>query len=287
MTAPKTTPKTTPKTAHKTAHKTARLNSTRRTAGAWMTAAVMTTTAHGAFAAWLLAADPEDPMDDAPEGAVVLDLAAVTAAPPEPVSDAIPGPASEDQTASVATPPPQDVDSPKEELPPVPEAPEAPPELSLPTPTPEEKPVEKPIEEAPVKKSVAQSESAAASRAAQQPKIEAPQADRATATAQGSSANGARTKAVWQTTLLVHLNKFKKYPAEAKERHETGDAVLRFAMDRAGRVLEANISRSSGSALLDAEALRVLERATPLPTPPAHMAGDRFDLEIPVRFRIK
>jgi protein TonB len=55
-------------------------------------------------------------------------------------------------------------------------------------------------------------------------------------------------------------------------------------MDRAGRVLEFRIVESSGYKLLDEEVVAMIERASPLPTPPAAMAGERFNYTVPVWF---
>ena len=61
-------------------------------------------------------------------------------------------------------------------------------------------------------------------------------------------------------------------------------AYVRFTMDRQGRVLSAALERSSGHAALDREALALLERAQPLPAPPAETPGERITLTVPVEF---
>jgi protein TonB len=49
----------------------------------------------------------------------------------------------------------------------------------------------------------------------------------------------------------------------------------------------SRVLRHSGSTLLDEEAMAVLQRASPLPGPPAEMTGELFPLTLPIQFRIK
>lgn len=94
----------------------------------------------------------------------------------------------------------------------------------------------------------------------------------------------AATAQTWQGRLLAHLERHKRYPAEARARRLQGVAVIRFTMDRQGRVLSAAMERSSGHAALDREALALLQRAQPLPQPPAATPGERITLTVPVEF---
>ena len=60
--------------------------------------------------------------------------------------------------------------------------------------------------------------------------------------------------------------------------------MLHFAMDRHGHVLSARIQRGSGHTLLDQEALALVRRAEPLPSPPDSVAGDPVVLTVPIEF---
>jgi TonB family protein len=62
-----------------------------------------------------------------------------------------------------------------------------------------------------------------------------------------------------------------------------GVATIRFRLDRQGHVLSSSIARSSGSKILDAEALATLARAEPLPAIPADRP-DQIELLVPVEF---
>lgn len=96
--------------------------------------------------------------------------------------------------------------------------------------------------------------------------------------------NASSAADTWQGRLLAHLERLKRYPPEARARRLQGVAYVRFTMDREGRVLSSAIERSSGQPAFDREALALLQRAQPLPKPPAEISGDRITLSVPVEF---
>jgi len=63
-----------------------------------------------------------------------------------------------------------------------------------------------------------------------------------------------------------------------------GVVSLAFSIDRHGNVVSSRIVKSSGSAVLDAEALDLLKRAAPLPPPPAEIANSELSFVVPIRF---
>src|SRR3546814_14081589 len=102
---------------------------------------------------------------------------------------------------------------------------------------------------------------------------------------EGQSGGGAPGAFVdYKAQLYAWLEKHKEYPRRARLRRQEGTALLEFAMDRGGRVLSYRIVESSGYKLLDDEVVARIERASPLPTPPAAMEGERFNYRIPVLF---
>ena len=86
----------------------------------------------------------------------------------------------------------------------------------------------------------------------------------------------------WQQAVVAHLARFQRYPAQAKG--ATGIANLSFSLDRQGHVLNSGIINSSGSSVLDAEALSLLTRAAPLPPPPAAVPDTDLTFVLPIRF---
>ncbi len=83
----------------------------------------------------------------------------------------------------------------------------------------------------------------------------------------------------WRAAIAAHLNQHKRYPGSG-----AGISTITFSIDRSGKVLSARLLRSSGNAALDAEAVAMARRASPLPKPPAGIAGDNLNLTVPVRF---
>jgi periplasmic protein TonB len=91
----------------------------------------------------------------------------------------------------------------------------------------------------------------------------------------------------WQTSLVRHLEQFKRYPSAAQSRGEEGVVLLGFSVDRTGHVLAHRVVRSSGYPALDDEVMAMIERAQPLPPFPANMPEDKLDLTVPIRFSLK
>lgn len=221
----------------------------------------------------------------APPPAVLIELAALPAAPPEPKPEpeetkseskppkVKPPPKPElkpkPEPAPVKPPPPQEV---KPEPEPVPEIESAvEPEVALPKPvqekTPPPEPVSKPL---PPKTTASPTEP---SKTEPMPEI--------------SPMQRAQAMQSWNAILLAHLSRYKHYPSSAKRRQHEGVAYLRFVMDREGRVLSARIKRSSSYALLDEEAKAMVKRAEPLPPPPPEVSGERIVLVVPVEFFLR
>jgi periplasmic protein TonB len=88
--------------------------------------------------------------------------------------------------------------------------------------------------------------------------------------------------ASWQQAVIARLARFQRYPTQAKG--ATGVVSLSFSIDRQGHVLNSKIIKSSGSAVLDAEALSLLTRAAPLPPPPAAVPDSDLTFVLPIRF---
>ena len=93
--------------------------------------------------------------------------------------------------------------------------------------------------------------------------------------------------ASWQSRVLGHLAHFKRYPGDARQRKRAGAAWVRFQVDRDGKLLASELITSSGTVLLDREALQVLERAQPLPAPPASVLRQgTVTVTLPVSFKL-
>lgn len=91
-------------------------------------------------------------------------------------------------------------------------------------------------------------------------------------------------KARWQSMLLGHLERHKRYPVRAQARRQEGMPMVRFTMDREGNVQSARLEQATRYSLLNEEALTLFERATPLPPPPPSMPGETVELVVPIEF---
>nr|WP_268994131.1 energy transducer TonB [Janthinobacterium sp. FW305-128] len=94
--------------------------------------------------------------------------------------------------------------------------------------------------------------------------------------------------ASWQSRVLSHLAHFKRYPGDARQRKRAGAAWVRFQVDRDGKLLASELVTSSGTVLLDREALQVLQRAQPLPAPPDKVLHQgTVTVTLPVSFKLE
>ena len=86
--------------------------------------------------------------------------------------------------------------------------------------------------------------------------------------------------------VLAQLNRFKQYPRAARQARIEGVVMLHFVMDADGKVQNAEISKSSGRPVLDAEALALIQRAQPLPALPAEFPTRSLDAVVPIAFSL-
>jgi periplasmic protein TonB len=86
----------------------------------------------------------------------------------------------------------------------------------------------------------------------------------------------------YNALIFGHLQRFKRYPLAA---HGTsGTVMVQFELDRAGEVVSSKVTKSSGNAILDREALDILRRASPFPAFPAAKPGTQDSFVAPVSF---
>lgn len=95
--------------------------------------------------------------------------------------------------------------------------------------------------------------------------------DKPAAPQQAAVSAPSKAKTSWQSKLLSHLSRYKRYPEDARRRGFEGTVRLRFVLDGQGKVLSYSLAGRSGSASLDRATLEMIRRAQPLPAPPAEM----------------
>ena len=244
----------------------------------WGTAAAVAFSLHlGAAAALFYTIVPA--LDD-DTGAPAIEISlAPTSAPVENSPDLPPGPQADESAASAAVAeqkPPVENDVPK--ITHV-EGEDADVQRAIEK---QEKTLEKPqtITE---QKAVAANASEA-SEATAAPKSDAPaQALVTAAPVAGAGVAASQRRATWQKSLMAHLNRNKRYPADA--RRKSGESVVHFTLDRLGHVVGASIKTGSGEAAFDEAALAMMRRADPVPAPPPEIADETLTFDVPVIFR--
>jgi protein TonB len=233
-------------------------------AARWGACFVFAVAFHAAGAAALFARWSEDSDLVANAPVIMVDLAPV-AISPNITNDVPHGPPQPD--AEPEPEPKKPIE--KIELPP---DPQAEPVVAMPPP----KPVEEPKEKRPKQKHA--SLASMPSRADQQ-------ANQAAAPMPGVSSRNSDAAPNWKTQLVAALERQKRYPSEAHG--DQGTAQLAFNIDRQGNVHNARVTRSSGSSVLDHEALALVQRAQPLPPPPPEVPGAQIPIVVPIRYNAR
>jgi protein TonB len=91
--------------------------------------------------------------------------------------------------------------------------------------------------------------------------------------------------ATYRAALAGWLESHKHYPENARERGEAGQAVLRFHVERSGRVLDYAVVKSTGYPDLDAAIDRMMQTAS-LPPFPADMSASDIEVSVTIRFAL-
>ena len=219
---------------------------------------------HAAGAAVLLARWTEDSDLVANAPVVLVDLAPVAVSPNITPIELPPGPQQQR-----ADPEPE---KPIEKIV-LPLDPQAEPVVAV---TPPPKPIERPKEKKPKQKHASLPSA---------PSTADHQAERAAAPMPGASSRNSDAVPNWKSQLVAALERQKRYPSEA--RGDQGTAQLAFSVDRQGGVHNARVTRSSGSSVLDHEALALVQRAQPLPPPPPEVQGAQIPIVVPIRYNAR
>jgi protein TonB len=236
----------------------------------WTFSSLAVLTMYSALAASLATWQRPDDLDPAePAGAVVVDLAPLSAAPSTTPTDIPPGP---EQVMSEARP-------------------EAKPEVAQPDDAPELPQAANPEAVVDARTRAlpdAAPEQQAAAATSAPPAVSERIAPVAAAPIQGQpSQKDSQAVATWRSQIQALVERNKRYPEAARSRRDQGIAQVRFTLDRNGIVGEARVIQSSGSDALDGEAVALLKRAQPFPAPPDTVAGDVVVVKLPIRFTVK
>ncbi len=286
----------------------------------WLIAGLAVFLAHGGIWLWLTRKSPIEMADNAPPPAIMIELAPEPEAietetneiteqaenaleakseakepveePQEEAQQPVPEDAQPEEpkeeiaeTEPEITPEPE-IDPVEQEIVTQLENVEVPIPVFRPKPTEKEKPVEKPK---PKKQDMVQKpkreKPAPKSKASTQASAQVTQSNRNAANQNAAAMGfGSVSPAKWQSRLMAHLERRKRYPSGARSRREEGTAYVRFRIDDAGNVLSASLARSSGFPELDNAVVDLVRRASPVPAPPP---GVNKIITAPVRFTVR
>lgn len=248
----------------------------------WLICGAVVVLFHGAVGAAIMHWNDVDDMAE-PSAALVVDLAPFPVSPPDRVTELPPGPEQVEAQASPQTPVEEVKDLVEEKVESEQSqeiqsevAPAVDPEVALAALPPKPEPQVKTPQENQLP--------APETTAPQTPQFEP--AEVAAAPVQGQpTVETSNAIPTWRTAVVALLERNKRYPADARDAR--GIAQVAFSLNRQGRVTGSQILASSGSAALDREALEMVRRSQPFPSPPAALPGAEIRLTVPVRFNMR
>ncbi|EPL3989842.1 energy transducer TonB [Providencia stuartii] len=89
----------------------------------------------------------------------------------------------------------------------------------------------------------------------------------------------------WHSEVHQRLAKAKRYPRAALRFRSTGVSQVKVMVDSHGEVISASLINSSGTKLLDKEAIATINRAAPFPAPPETLLVDgKVEFVAPIVF---
>lgn len=89
----------------------------------------------------------------------------------------------------------------------------------------------------------------------------------------------------WHATIHQRLAKAKRYPRAALRFRSTGVSQVKVVLDGQGKLISVALFNSSGTKLLDKEAVETIKRAAPFPAPPTDILIDgRIEFIAPITF---
>jgi periplasmic protein TonB len=88
-------------------------------------------------------------------------------------------------------------------------------------------------------------------------------------------------------SLSKALDRYKEYPRIAELRGWEGSVTMRLRVAPSGRLIEAQVYKSSGFAVLDQQAVAMVSKAGVLPVPPEGLDAAEVPVLVPINFRLE
>ena len=88
-------------------------------------------------------------------------------------------------------------------------------------------------------------------------------------------------------SIVARIQKVKRYLRLARSKGIKGTAKVEFCISGDGTLVSVSLINSSGYAVLDKEAVQMIERAAPFPPIPEELNTSRMTLSLPIVFELK
>ncbi len=87
----------------------------------------------------------------------------------------------------------------------------------------------------------------------------------------------------WQRKVAQLVGAKYTYPRSAQVRGEQGSAKVKVVISGGGKIVSVDLVQSTGSAILDREAVRIPMKVGTFPPPPS---GNNTDVTLPIKWQI-
>ncbi|MSQ80167.1 MAG: energy transducer TonB [Candidatus Methylopumilus sp.] len=91
----------------------------------------------------------------------------------------------------------------------------------------------------------------------------------------------------YSNLLANAIAQYKQYPKIAQMRGWQGMVIVDLEIDSKGSVMSVKIKKSSTYEVLDNEALEMIKKASPFPSPPQSLRGKNFNVLVPISFKLE
>ena len=91
----------------------------------------------------------------------------------------------------------------------------------------------------------------------------------------------------YNNALWGKIGKYKQYPKIAQMRGWQGEVIVELLLDGNGKLKSKKILSSSGYEVLDKQALEMIDKAAPFPSPPEALRASSFSITVPIPFKLE
>jgi protein TonB len=118
------------------------------------------------------------------------------------------------------------------------------------------------------------------------PSVAPPQATEAASVA-SAAAVAPSLDSDYTSKLSAWLLRHRPDGARTMRGQRQGQGMVRFTLNRAGKLLSKTLLQSTGNDALDRAILEMVDRASPMPAFPPSYPGDEFTFDFPIQFQLR